>query len=100
MKRGTVIALNATKVLAIAASLTLMAQALLVSDRVMDMVGDTRREAKTTASFELIYKLTSSAEAGIHEVQGKIMLGSSLFVILALLPWARVRKCNTEQAAP
>ena len=100
MKKGTAIALNATKMLAIAAALALLAKAVFVSDRVLDMVGDTRTEAKTSASFEAIYKLTSSAEAGLHEIQGKIILGSALFVILALLPWARVQKSNTGQAAP
>ena len=100
MKKGTAIALNATKMLAIAATLALLAKAVFVSDRVLDMVGDTRTEAKTSASFEAIYKLTSSAEAGLHEIQGKIILGSSLLTILALLPWARVQKSNTGQAAP
>ncbi len=99
MKRSAATALNSTKMLAIAASLFLLAKALVVSDRVSDMVGDTRREAKTYAPFESIYELTSSAEAGIRDIQGKIMLGSSVLALLAMLPWAKVEPNNTEQGA-
>lgn len=84
----------------IVVSIVLLVDSVLMANSSRDSVGDLRRGVKVNMPFRETYDLANEIEEELQIVQDKIFLGSSILILLTLLPWAKPKQTNqTEQAS-